>query len=79
MKLPIIPIDKANHFIYGFLIYTLANLLLSDLYSLLVIYLFALGKEIKDEFVYSGFDIKDLLTTLLPGVILTLTNLISYI
>ena len=79
MKLPIIPIDKANHFIYGFLIYTLANLLLSDLYSLLIVYLFALGKEIKDVFVYSGFDIKDLLTTLLPGVILTLTNLISYI
>ena len=79
MKLPIIPIDKANHFIYGFLIYTLANVLFSDLYSLLIVYLFALGKEIRDEFVYSGFDVKDLLYTLLPGIILTLTNLISYI
>lgn len=79
MKLPLIPLDKANHFIYGFFIYVLSNLVLIDSYSLLIVFAFALVKEIKDEIVYHGFDIKDLLITLLPGFILTLTNLISHI
>lgn len=79
MKLPLIPLDKANHFIYGFFIYVLSNLVFIDSYSLLIVFAFALVKEIKDEIVYHGFDIKDLLITLLPGFILTLTNLISHI
>jgi hypothetical protein len=79
MKLPLIPLDKANHFIYGFFIYVLSNCFLNDLYSIGIVFLFALGKEIKDQIVYKGFDYKDLLITLLPGIILTLTNLITYI
>ena len=79
MKLPLIPLDKANHFIYGFFIYILSNLVFIDNYSLLIVFAFALVKEIKDEIVYHGFDIKDLLITLLPGFILTLINLISHI
>lgn len=79
MKLPIIPLDKANHFIYGFVIFILSNIVLNDVHSLLVVFIFAIGKEIKDQIIYKGFDYKDLLITLLPGIILTLTNLISYI
>lgn len=79
MKLPLIPLDKANHFIYGFVIFILSNIPLNDLYSLLVVFIFAIGKEIKDQIVYKGFDYKDLLATLLPGIIITLTNLISNI
>ena len=79
MKLPLIPLDKANHFIYGFVIFILLNIVLNDLHSLLVVFIFAIGKEIKDQIVYKGFDYKDLLVTLLPGIILTLTNLITYI
>ena len=79
MKLPLIPLDKANHFIYGFFIYVLSNCFLNDLYSIGIVFLFALGKEIKDQIDYKGFDYKDLLITLLPGIILTLTNLITYI
>lgn len=70
MKLPLIPLDKANHFIYGFFIYILSNIVLNDLYSLLIVILFALGKEIKDQIVYKGFDYKDLLVTIIPAVIL---------
>ena len=70
MKLPIIPIDKANHFIYGFFIYILSNLLVNSVYSLIVVFVFALGKEIKDQIVYKGFDYKDLLVTIIPAVIL---------
>jgi hypothetical protein len=79
MKLPLIPLDKANHFIYGFVIFILSNIVLNDVHSLLVVFIFAIGKEIKDQIIYKGFDYKDLLITLLPGIILTLTNLISYI
>jgi hypothetical protein len=70
MKLFLIPQDKANHFIYGFFIYILSNIVLNDLYSLLIVILFALGKEIKDQIVYKGFDYKDLLATITPAVIL---------
>ena len=70
MKLFLIPQDKANHFIYGFFIYILSNLLVNSVYSLIVVFAFALGKEIKDQIVYKGFDYKDLLTTITPAVIL---------
>lgn len=74
MKLPLIPLDKANHFIYGFIIYVLANLILPDLYSLAVVFLFALAKEIKDQIDYQGFDYKDLIVTILPAIILITLN-----
>lgn len=70
MKLFLIPQDKANHFIYGFFIYILSNLLVSNVYSLIVVFAFALSKEIKDQIVYKGFDYKDLLATITPAVIL---------
>lgn len=66
----IIPIDKANHFIYGFFIYVLSNYFLNDLYSIGIVFLIALGKEIKDQIVYKGFDYKDLLVTMIPSIIL---------
>jgi hypothetical protein len=66
----IIPIDKANHFIYGFIIYVLSNCFLNDLYSIGIVFLFALSKEIKDQIVYKGFDYKDLLATMIPSIIL---------
>lgn len=70
MKLPLIPIDKANHFIYGLIIFILAQLFLNDYYSFGIVFLFAIGKEIKDQIVYKGFDYKDLLVTLLPSIII---------
>ena len=66
----IVPIDKANHFIYGFFIYVLSNYFLNDLYSIGIVFLFALGKEIRDEIVYKGFDYKDLIATMIPSIIL---------
>jgi len=75
MKLPIIPIDKANHFIYGFVIYVVSSLFLTPDKALALVCLFALGKEIRDEFVYSGFDVKDVLATICPALILFLLSL----
>ena len=72
MKLPQIPQDKANHFIYGFAIFFLANLFLLNYIALEITIIFALSKEVYDEWDYGGFDWKDLLVTLVPPLILTL-------
>ena len=61
--------DKANHFLYGFLIFMISQYFLNDYLSFGVVLAFALGKEIKDQIVYKGFDYKDLLVTLLPSII----------
>ena len=70
LKMILIPQDKANHFIYGFFMYVLSNCFLNDLYSIGIVFLFALGKEIKDQIIYKGFDCKDLLATMIPSVVL---------
>jgi hypothetical protein len=62
--------DKANHFLYGFLIFIISQYFLNDYLSFGVVFVFALGKEIKDQIVYKGFDYKDLLVTLLPSIII---------
>ena len=72
MKLPLIPQDKANHFIYGFLIFIVSQYFLNDYISFGIVFAFALGKEIKDQIVYKGFDYKDLIATLLSSIIIYL-------
>jgi hypothetical protein len=96
MKLPLITLDKANHFIYGFAIYfismaffALLNMLpvgvafvaFMDVVNwqfmpLATVVFFAIAKEIYDEIDYGGFDCKDILATVTPALILTLTNII---
>ena len=75
MKLPIIPHDKANHFIYGFVIFVLSNLVLNEWISLSIVCLLAFGKEIYDEWKYGGFDIYDAVWTIAPALILTLKQI----
>jgi hypothetical protein len=74
MKLPQIRQDRANHFIYGLLIFIISNLFLLDYVSLLIVVLVAIGKEIYDEWSYGGFDIIDFFYTIIPAVILTIIN-----
>lgn len=62
--------DKANHFLYGFLIFIVTQYFFNDYLGFGVVFAFALGKEIKDQIVYKGFDYKDLLVTLLPSIII---------
>ena len=75
MKLPLIPHDKANHFIYGFVIFILANILLNVYFSYAIVCLFAFGKEIYDEWKYGGFDLYDAIYTIAPALILTLKQI----
>lgn len=72
MKLPTLPHDKANHAVYGFLIFVLANLFLNELPSFLIVVLAAFAKEFYDEYDYGGFDWIDLYCTIAPALILIL-------
>lgn len=74
MELPTAPHDKANHFIYGFVIFVLSNLFLNEWISLLIVCIFAFGKEVFDEWEYGGFDIYDAIWTIAPALILTLNK-----
>jgi hypothetical protein len=76
MKLPLLEQDKANHIVYGFVIYYVSNLFLNEYYSLGITLIFALSKEVKDEYKYRGFDLKDLLVTMLIPTMLFIKELI---
>ena len=51
LPLPVIPEDKANHFIYGCVIYTLSCLLFTIPFSLLIVAVIAALKEWHDKYV----------------------------
>lgn len=75
MKLPSIPLDKANHMIYGFLIYVLANCYLTALVSLTIVVIIAILKEIYDKVSKRGTpEVLDVLCT----IILPLTLYLIY-
>ena len=70
--------DKALHFIIGFFLFVLTSCFLSDIHSLIIVFVVALGKEIRDEFTYCGFDWKDILFTVAPAVILNVLFLLKH-
>ena len=75
MKLPLIPQDKANHYVYGSVIYFISNLFLSPILSMLVILLIALLKELYDYKAKTGTpEAMDVVWTLLGGLFLFLSN-----
>lgn len=76
MKLPIIRQDKANHFIYGFMIYLLASFFFADIICFTIVLAVAFAKECYDEYDYGGFDIVDLIYTIIPSIFLIIKNLI---
>jgi len=77
MNLPLMPQDKANHFIYGFVIYLLANILLTDLLSLIIVLIFALAKETYDYYRQGQVELLDVIYTISPALIILLFNLIK--
>lgn len=62
--------DKILHALVGYVI--ASTLILSGIawvIALIVVIIFAIGKEIYDQWKYKGFDYKDLVATLLGGVV----------
>ena len=72
MKLPLIPLDKANHIIYGLVIYIMANLFVENILAFGAVVLFGAGKELYDYKSYGKFDVLDLLATISGALLLTI-------
>lgn len=72
MKLHNIPSDKALHFIAGLLVVAIAATTLPSVANWAIVFALVagVGKEIRDEVVYGGFDWKDLATTIVGGFIM---------
>lgn len=77
MKLPLIPLDKANHFIYGSLIALAALFAVSPLPALMVVAAAAIGKEIADQFSHGTPDPIDALVTVVGGLVPILANVLA--
>ena len=70
----LIPIDKCLHFIIGFFIYVILGKIVGDYYALISVIVIALIKEIRDQIVYKGFDIGDIMATVIPAAFLFIMN-----
>ena len=57
-----IPHDKLLHSFYGVLIYLVAAVV-SPMFGVIAVVVIAIAKEIYDEFIYGGFDWKDIIAT----------------
>ena len=57
-----IPHDKLLHSFYGILIYVVASLV-NPMFGILAVIVAAVAKELYDEFIYGGFDWKDIIAT----------------
>ena len=69
-NLPEIKEDKANHFIYGLLIYFIGTLILGDIFGLSLCFTAAVGKEIYDHWSpLHKWCWWDLLWTLMGGLV----------
>jgi len=69
--------DKANHVIYGVIIYGLHSLIITPIFSLIAVYVIALAKEFYDKKKTGKFSYSDIMATLLGGVIGLLISIIN--
>jgi hypothetical protein len=60
----VIPADKANHFLYGSIIFLLGNATLGSQHGMLLALFFALGKEMYDAVDHKP-EVKDVLWTMI--------------
>jgi hypothetical protein len=79
MKLPMLKHDKANHLIYGLVIFSVAHLILGLIPAIIACVVAAFGKEIHDYFNQhkNTPDIYDALFTIAGGLIAYLIMLIN--
>lgn len=61
--------DKANHFIYGLLIYAAVNYFFGPMIAFYVLTVVAFGKEIYDWKYGTGFSGTDIVFTIIGGMI----------
>jgi hypothetical protein len=73
-----IPVDKANHFIAGTIIYCLASLFLTPIIALAPVVIIGAAKEVYDKYSKKGTpDVVDLLYTVAGALPVLLTSIIK--
>jgi hypothetical protein len=67
-----IPVDKALHFIAGMLVVVVVATIFPCVanWAVVAAIVAGVGKEIRDEIAYRGFDWKDLMATIVGGLIM---------
>jgi hypothetical protein len=73
-----IPGDKANHFVYGAIIFLIGNVILTSQNGLLLALFFALGKEMYDAVTHKP-EWKDVLWTMLGAGVACLSAYTGFI
>ena len=63
--------DRLQHFFYGFFLFKIALFFVAPIIALAIVFIIALAIEIKD-IKTSGFDVIDILFTVLTGIILVI-------
>jgi hypothetical protein len=85
MTLPQLPQDKANHFVYGFLIFVISLIIINTLevfnikiggfitnyLPLLNVIIIAILREIYGKVMHNRWEILDIIATIFPAIILT--------
>ena len=74
MNLPLIPLDKANHFIYGFFIYIFFSMIVPHEIAVGVVFAFGVLKEIRDHVINKRADFLDMIFTIAPAIIMLITE-----
>lgn len=69
MKLPMFEKDKANHVIYGVVIYALHSLIITPVFAAIAVFIFAFGKELYDRPRTGKFSYGDIMATMLGAII----------
>ena len=78
MKKLLIPVDKANHFIAGTLIYCIASLFLTPIVALAPVVIIGASKEVYDKYSKKGTpDVIDFLYTVAGALPVLLTTIIK--
>ena len=70
--------DKILHLLLGFIIaWRLIDINIHWMLSIVIVIIFAVGKELYDYKYYGLFDYKDMIATISGGIILLLTQLMN--
>lgn len=82
MVIPLIPQDKANHFIYGAVVAFIVSLVVSPVLALAATAVVAVGKELSDWYQNTkggshGVEGLDAVATIIGGVMVVLPQLIN--
>jgi len=80
MALPQLPQDKANHFIYGAIIYLIASFILEPYPAFFIVGSVAFLKEFYDTYTPSAdFSFKDFFSTISGGLLIFIAQHINHL